>query len=319
MSSLMQAVNLPDLVEKLYNKAKRDIRVYPCHANRASMIDHDCERCLTYWRTSWDQVAAHEVDLELIFREGRIQEEAVLRSLMDAGIEVLEQQRPLSWREYQVTGHIDGVLRVDGKAVLLEIKSMADQIWRSVAREGPKVYDWEQVASAFTTKPWLRKYYGQLQVYMLCKECEAAILLCKNKSTGAIAQINVTLDYGYAEKLIQRAERINAHVAAGTLPERIAWDDEVCGRCEFLHLCLPDRVNKNPIQFVEDEQAEKRLETRYEAEEASREFKAADEWVKAWVWEKYPDEATVTIGTSWVIEKSLTRNGRKQTKIKRLA
>lgn len=310
-------VEVPNLVKPLYECASKRRKVYRCRSNRASAIGGDCERQLVYERTHWQEKELHDVDLELIFGEGNIQEEATMRALADAGIHVIEQQRPLSWDKYNITGHVDGVIAVNGKAVLLEIKSMADSIWRSIFRDGPRAYLWEEVDASFTAKPWLRKYYPQLQVYLLCKETENAILLCKNKSTGAFAQVNIELDYEVAEAMVQRAERINAHVAVGTYPERIAWDADTCGRCPFLHICQPDRVNKDPIQFVEDEEAAKTLDQRGEAQEASRAYKIAHEWVIDWAWKRYPDKPTLTVG-NWLIEKRTGKGGRRLTTIKRV-
>jgi len=315
--TLMQGQQVPDLVGAVYEKARTEIRTYPCHSNRASALDGPCERELFYWRTQWEKASLHNVDLELIFREGRNQESAVIRDLQDAGVEVIEQQRPLEWKEYQITGHVDGVVNIDGTAVLLEIKSMADHIWRSVAKRGSGVYEWDEVAPVFATRPWLRKYYGQLQIYLVCKECEQAILLCKNKGTGALAQINVSLDLGYAEQLVQRAERINAAVAENEAPPRIAWDAEVCGRCSFLAVCHPDRVNENPLVYVEDSVAEEKLEQRATAEDDFRSYQDADKWVKEWVWVKYAEAPLVNVG-EWLIEKSVSRTGRKSTKIRKL-
>jgi CRISPR/Cas system-associated exonuclease Cas4 (RecB family) len=318
MEAKEEGVRVPNLVNKLYEHTRKTMKTFPCHSNRASQIGRDCERQLVYWRTRWEEANPITVDLELIFREGNIQERAVKMALAEAGIDVLEEQTEVVWREYNITGHLDGVLNVNGTGVLLEIKSMADTIWRTVARDGPRAYLWMEVEEAFQTKPWLRAYYAQMQVYLLCKEYEHGIILCKNKSTGALCQINIDIDYEFAESLVQRAERINAHVAAETLPDRIPWGEDTCGRCEFLHICWPERVGKDPIQFVEDGTAEAVLDRRGEAEEAGKIFSDTHDWIKRWVWAKYPDNAQLTIG-KWLIEKNTGKGGRRQTKIRAVA
>lgn len=299
-------MSLPDLVRPMYDHAAKNISRYPCHVNRASALGGDCERQLTYMRTHWEDKTLHDVGLELIFSEGRLQEAAVLRALSEAGIEVLEQQSTLQWREYQITGHVDGVVLADGQAVPLEIKSMSDHIWSSVAKRGPGVYEWHEVADAFGRKPWLRKYLGQLSIYMLCKDVDRGILYLKNKSTGALAQVNVELDYEYAESLIQRAERINAHVAAGTLPARIPYDDEVCGRCAWSHICLPDTVGKDPIAFLSDEVVSVLCEERARTRDDRDAYEAADKKLKAWA-KARPEERMAVEG--WLIEKRQTKRG----------
>ncbi len=304
----------PDIVSAYYESAKSGIRLWPCNSNRASQLGADCERQLVYYRTRWQEAIPHDVDLELIFREGNYAERTLLAELVKLGFDVREQQVALEWKEYQITGHIDAVVIKGDTAYPLEIKTMSPHIWDFVAKRGPKVYSWQEVEHAFKKRPWLRKYYGQIQIYLLCKECETGILLLKNKVTGAIAQINVPLDYEYAENLIQRAERINQHVEQETLPDRIEWSEDVCGRCPFSHICCPDTQGGPPIKFVEDNVAEERLKKRAEAEKAAKTFRDHDLWIKEWVWTKYPDDEKVIVG-SFMITKHLADSGRKYTKI----
>ena len=272
-----------DIVGRVYATVEKEIKRWPVNSNRASLLGDDCERRLVYWRTHWQEAALHDVGLELVFREGRLQEKEVLRLLDEAGIEVIEQQVALSWPEFQITGHIDGLIvhRNGGKVerIPLEIKSMSPFIWDSIAKEGPGVYEWEEVARAFERKPWLRKYNAQLQIYMLCHNTERAILLAKNKQSGGLAQINMRLDYDYAESLLQKAERINRHVAEGTLPEKIQWDPDVCGGCPFLEICRPDEIVEG-IKILNDDELVALLEERATLEENYRRYKAVDQEVK---------------------------------------
>lgn len=263
-------MNLPDLKNKLYRNSKSKIKQWPCHTNRASAIGHDCERYLWYMRTAWDQAQAHDVELQRIFDEGNQHERAVLQELAEAGVDVIEQQTALFDKQYNLSGHVDGVINVEGKAVPLEIKSMSAHIFDSIFKRGADVYEWPEVSQGFTTKPWLRKYFAQLQVYMLCKNNDQAILLCKNKGNGAIAQINVFLDYDYAESLLLKCERINKAVNAEEVPARIHFDNDVCRRCEYNHLCCPDEIAKDPYQCIADEQVADWCKTDCDLSEAAK-------------------------------------------------
>ena len=302
-----------DLVARVYDVSRRRIKSWPCHTNRASGIGHDCERHLTYTRTAWADRLLHDVDLERIFAEGRIQEQAVMAELAAAGIEVIEQQRPIDdlMARYQISGHMDGVINDNGTAIVLEIKSMSDPIWSSVARRGAGVYEWSDVAEAFQSKPWLRKYFAQMCIYMLGKNTERGVLLLKNKSTGALAQVNMVLDFAYAESLLQRAERINAHIAAGTLPERMAFDDLVCGRCDWRHLCLPD-MPAVAIAWLPDDAVAYMCCRREELDPARKEFADVDARVKAFA--KAREEPRIVVcgdgehGT-WELSKNETKRG----------
>lgn len=311
----MQAINLPDFVSQLYHASESKIRRYACHVNRASGLGDDCERRLTYDRTAWEQKELHDVHLQRIFDEGNLHERALLRELADAGIEVIQQQDDLRLEHQNITGHVDGVIVVGSKAVPLEIKSMSEHIWNAIAFRGPGVYEWTAVHEKFQAKPWTRKYCAQLQIYMLAKNTDAAILLLKNKQTGGLAQINMDLDYDYAESLLQRAERINAHVAADTLPDRIAYDPDVCSRCPYFHICLPDYQAGPPIKFVAEEQIRLQCDIRAEMEPAHHEYSRADKTVKDWA--KAQDADRMVVAGSYLIERR-TAGGRTMVTIQQM-
>ena len=164
----------------------------------------------------------------------------------------------------------------DGESRPLDVKSMAPHIWSAIFRDGMTVYDWTEVKDQFNKKPWLRKYLAQINLYCLMRASERGVLLCLNKTSGALAQVVVEIDYDYAESLLDRAERINKHVAEGTLPERIPFDDQVCPRCSFYGRCLPEQQNSDPIVFLEDSTVEQLLDERAEHAERARVFKRAD-------------------------------------------
>jgi len=253
-----------DITQKIHALARSHIKTYPCHANRASAIGHECERHLYYMRTAWDQAQPHDVGLQQVFEEGSIHEAAVLKTLAEAGVDVIEQQMSLFDPHYKISGHVDGVLAVDNKAVPLEIKSMSAHIWNSIFRDGARRYLWLEVADRFQTRPWLKKYHAQLTVYMFLKDNDQAVLLCKNKGSGAIAQVDIELDYTFAEALIQKAERINKAVEEEKPPDRIPFSNELCRDCAWNHLCCPDEVAQDPFVTITDKQLAEWCQAEYE-------------------------------------------------------
>lgn len=305
-------MSFPDLITPVSDYRTRQYHNAPCHTNRASNLAGDCERQLVYERTRWQDKTPPDPGLITIFAEGNAHEQMVLEELRRAGVTVLEQQTTLEWRAIQVTGHIDAVVIASGNesesgtAVPVDVKSMSGHIWDSCFPRGTAIYSWDDVADAFTRKHWLRKYRGQIMLYCLLKEADRGILLCKNKNTGQLAQVNLELDYEYAESLVRRAERLNAHVADGTLPERIAWDADVCGGCPYLHICLPDHVGRDPIAFVAEGEIEDLLTERENAEAEAWHYKAADERVKRWM--KAQEADRVVVG-DWLLERKNQRNG----------
>ena len=220
------------IVEKIQESLSKQIKSYPIHSNRASDLGNPCVRYHVYNRTRGEEKALHGIGLQAIFNLGNDFEQIALRELQEAGIRIIEQQRSFEWREYQITGHVDGLVQMNGGAYPIEIKSMS-----------PFVFDSIQDITSLTKGKYayLRRYPTQLNLYMLMKGIDKAVFLFKNKSTGAYKEVWMDLDYELGEDTLKRAEAINKHVAAGTLPERIA-DDSQCEDCPFVHICLPDHT-----------------------------------------------------------------------------
>jgi len=166
-------------------------------------------------------------------------EEQALREIKEAGFEVVEQQRPYSWPELQLNGHIDGKVRINGELYPLEIKSI-------------NPYDFVKVGGTNdfirSDKIWLRKYPAQIMLYLLMEGAERGILYLKNALTWEPKTIWVDLDYNYTDRIIKKLEEVNRHIENGTLPEGIN-DADICPDCPFFHLCLPELYGEElPIQ-----------------------------------------------------------------------
>lgn len=222
------------IVEAIIESKRKKISSYPVHTNRASDLGNPCVRYHVYNRTRWAEKTLHDVGLQQIFDLGNDIEKIVLRELAEAGIEVLEQQRSFEWKEYQITGHVDGFIHIVGEKGYypLEIKSMSPYVFDSIT-------DIDSLKNGKYS--YLRKYPTQLTLYMLMKGIDRGVFLFKNKSTGAYKEIWMQLDYDLGEETLQRAEAINKYVENGTLPERIE-DDRECDNCPFTHICLPEHI-----------------------------------------------------------------------------
>lgn len=267
-------MNIPNLVEKVLEAKAKKISRYPCKSNRASSIGYfvpELEGCLrrgVYERTHWEQKELHDPKVQLIFDEGNNQEAQVLKDLAEAGIQVIEQQSAFEWKQYDITGHLDGVIIVDGVSVPVEIKSMDPNIFRQV-----------NSFEDFKKKPWTRSYMAQIQIYMLSKNIDRAIFILKNKSTGELKQIEVALDYDLAEACLKTAEAINGHLKAETLPDRIT-DIEKCAKCPFKLVCLPEISFGEPLKISDDPDFEKRIDKYLSMKEAAKECEAEYETIK---------------------------------------
>jgi CRISPR/Cas system-associated exonuclease Cas4 (RecB family) len=255
------------IVEKVLEAKQAKIKQWPVKSNRASELGHDCIKYLVLNRTRWQEKSIHDAQLQMIFDMGNAVESLVLTDLKEAGFTVVEQQRPFSWEEYNITGSIDAKIIVNERLYPLEIKSSAPNPFNSV----------NSAQDMFNHKyHYMRKYPAQLTLYMLMDGKDEGVFLFKNKSTGELKEIWMSLDYEFAESLIKKAETINKHIADGTLPEPIDYDENICGDCAFRHICLPDRIGKEIEQINDEELVE--LLTRYEAlKESAKEYKQIDD------------------------------------------
>jgi len=250
-----------NMVEKILAYKAKSIKRYPCKSNRASSLGYfvpelgGCLRRGVYERTHWQEKELHSPQVQLIFDEGHYQEEQVLKDLAAAGVTVIEQQTMYEWKEHNITGHIDGKIIDESEAIPLEIKSM-----------NPNIFQTMHTFEDFKKKHWTRVYMVQINIYMLMQNVDRAVFILKDKSNGSLRQIEVGLDYVLSENAIRAAETIEKHLALSTLPEQIT-DREVCFKCPYKILCLPDIDFGTPLKIVDDPDFEKKLDRYYEIEE----------------------------------------------------
>lgn len=230
------------IVEEVLKAKERKIKQYPVNSNRASELGHPCLRYLVLLRTRWQERALYDARVQMVFDMGKMVEDLVFQDLKEAGFNIVEQQRPFSWAKYQITGAIDFKLAIDGKVYPTEVKSAAPHPFASI----------NSVQDMLRHKYlYMRKYPAQLTLYLLMDNKDEGLFLFKNKSTGELKEIWMDLDFDFAESLIKKAELINKHVAEGTLPAPMDYDENICQECPFAHICLPDRIGKE-VEVTED-------------------------------------------------------------------
>ena len=213
-------------------KAKKR-RVESASSNWASQIGDPCTRYLVYMRTRGHERQLPDVNLQYIFDEGRLHEKALLRELQDdMGVEIRELQRGWPTNKQNISGRIDAEMKdLDGKWKPLEAKSISPYEFVKLPEN---VMDFLK-----SPKRWLRRYPGQMMTYLYYCNQEEGLLVFKNKLSGRIRQINCVLDFAYTESLLKKAEAIESHLRAGTLPDRVE-ESVLHDSCPFYHLCLPD-------------------------------------------------------------------------------
>lgn len=286
---LSRPASPPDIHGQVMEAARRRIRVSPQHVNRASSAGHPCERYLVFSRTRWSERQPHSPVTQLVFDGGNVIEDMAIRQLREAGFTVLEQQRSLEWPEYQLTGHIDGLLVADGEAHPFDVKSVNPNDWQRL-----------NTMDDFLSSPrhWVRGWPAQLLLYLLMREMERGFLYLVNKMTFEPKvvwfDLNEPRALDLAEQTLQKLERVNRHVAEGTVPEPIDEPD-TCSRCPLYHICLPD-LTRDAIRIEDDPEIEALLARRAELEAAHQEFRRIDKAVK----ERLQGTERAIIG-SWLI------------------
>jgi hypothetical protein len=158
----------------------------------------------------------------------------------------------------------------------VEAKSMAHYIWLAINSLGDMIKSkWAHV----------RRYPAQMTTYLLLGNKDVGLLLLRDTQTNLDKEIVVELDMAYAELLVQKAERINVHVkriqdgAPQTSVPPIPWEDSVCGRCQFGHICGQD-IKREPMLLVDDPELEAKLVRRGELAPLRKEYDELDEAIK---------------------------------------
>lgn len=258
------------IVEKILEHKQAKAKAYPARSNRASECGHPCALYLTFARTNWQDRKAPDARLQMIFDLGNDVEQRVIRDMQDAGINVIEQQRAFDWPDFQITGTVDCKIVTNGKAIPCEIKSASPFAFEAVT-------DVEKMLRSKYL--YMRKYPAQLSLYCLMSNTDHGLFLFKNKSTGQMKEIPLDVDFDYTEGILKRLEIVNLHIAAGTKPDPIEYDEAICGECPFLHICPVLRTGKE-VEVVDDAELADMLLRWDELKAVEKEFKELDDVLK---------------------------------------
>ena len=274
------------IVEKIMAAQEAKIKQYPVNSNRASDLGHPCLLYHVYNRTRWGEKTLHDARVQLIFGMGNAVEDLAMQELREAGVKIIEQQRPFSWPEYQITGTVDCKILLDDEAPSAEIKSCS-----------PYMFDKINTIEDLTKGKhlYLRKYPAQLTLYLLMDNKERGVFLFKNKSNGQYKEIWMNLDYALGETLLKRAEAINKHVAEKTLPNPPEYEADMCDKCGYIHICPVFHVGKETT-IIDDEEIAGLLAEYERLKTYAKDYEAVEKVLK----EKLSGQDKVLIG-DWFI------------------
>jgi CRISPR/Cas system-associated exonuclease Cas4 (RecB family) len=286
--ALPEAKQLEALIDEAIQKK---IRVYPRNSLWASQLDHPCVRENEYGLTRWQDQKLTPGWLQEIFEEGRIHEDAIIEKLKDAGFKIRQSQRPL-FEKVRVNG-TEYKYGISGRLDFEITHEALGGIWYPVEAKSMEPFAWDSINSVEDMKNhkryYLRMYIGQIQMYLYASSREHGLMVLKNKVSGRLKFIWITLDLDVVERMLKKAEQINEAVAKAQadpqkaeelLSPRIEYDEQICGRCAFAHICLPDQqFGDQEIDL--DSETEAKLRRREELKTAKDEFEDLDEEVKA--------------------------------------
>ena len=172
------------IVERIMAAKQKKIKQFPVNSNRASDLGQPCVKYHVLNRTKWQERELHGPELQAVFDLGNEYEKIIMGELAEAGIQVIEQQRPFEWREYQITGHIDGKLLVDGEIVPFDAKSCS-----------PFVFDYiNDINSLKRGKyPYLRNILHSSNLYMLMSIMNEGCCCLRTRSVVYIRRFGWTL------------------------------------------------------------------------------------------------------------------------------
>jgi len=260
------------ILEALESQTKKEQKVVPTYYNRASNLGHPCIRYLVLKRLRYEEEKPPELDLLRIYLEGTKQAELIKRDLSAAGFPVFESERSFKWDEYQIVGHIDGVIRYDGKEYPVEIKTMSPFTFPSV----------NSVQDMLNHSSWyIQGYPVQLNTYLLLSDKPEGLFILKEKSSGEIKIIMMELDYGMGEETLKKAERINQFVKDNQIPD--AQYCEACEGCGFYDYCENNFVkitNGQQPKMIDDPELIELLTEYEKLKKKKKEFDKIDKLIK---------------------------------------
>lgn len=184
----------------------------------ASNIGSDCEAEVAFSHRGFPNNTITP-KLERVFNNGHMLENVAIKALVKAGVWVSEKDANTG-KQYRGTlfnnhiiGNADGIVEVDGEAMLLEIKSMNDASFKKFKSVGLK-----------TSHP---RYYAQCQMMMHLQPgtipLRRAVLLAYNKNTSEYWDECIEIDAEYIVYLRSKVQRILNNDATKKSVDETDW------------------------------------------------------------------------------------------------
>jgi hypothetical protein len=235
------------------------------------IIMHPCIRLLVLKRRHWQDIPMIGVGLKLRFELGDVFEKKVLRDLEESGFDIFQMQQPFYDKETNISGHIDTLIRIDGITYPLEIKSCSPLVF-------PRINSIDDMLNS--KYPYMQAYPYQNETYMMLGGYDRSPFIFIDKSSGSYKEIWQYANKDRQEEIKEKARLIDEHLKNETTPDCINYDENVCGRCDLRHICMPVKKADSVIIEAETDLIEA-LKRRQELIDNSKEYAKLDKYVKA--------------------------------------
>jgi len=265
---------LINALEKLYlSKRRTSAHVW----NYASEAGHPCLRFLALARLRPDLRPLASLELQRIYEEGNRQEKAVVSDIREAGFDLDETHVSFRWPEFELSGAIDGFVKIDGAKIPIEIKSAAPYSFDDFKRLTP---------GEMTTSEqfFIRKYITQIGLYLLMTNSPVGILFFKNKVSGAPHAVDVELEpmLEFLDGILKNLEAVNGYVKRGELPEA-HYNGDICPRCDFFQTgCLVEQDFGQGLEIVSDSEIEDKIKEAKSLEPGAKRYDELMTGIKEW-------------------------------------
>jgi len=276
------------IMERRARELESNIQSYPRNQSILSDIS-ECERSMVYAVLDWKSRQLFDIETKARLEAGNLQEREIINQLIKLGFEVILSQQPVDVLgksgKLIARGKIDGMIKWEGKRVPFEIKSM-----------NPNIFNGIKSLDDFQKKPYLRKYLRQIQMYLFGNNIEEGFFILTD-CLGHWKMFPVFLDYGECEAILLKLERVAAAIDSKAYPERISYDQSICGWCPFSLICLPDLMNQ-PAELIIDEAIETAVARHEFLKPLSKEFEKIHDEIR----EKFKNVAKAIIGDKFIVQ-----------------
>jgi CRISPR/Cas system-associated exonuclease Cas4 (RecB family) len=194
-----------------------------------SLLGHPCDRYL-WLNFRWSIQEAFPGRILRLFRRGHHEENWVISDLREAGIIVTETQRRVVFGSH-VSGSLDGVVKIDRRNGVLEVKTHSKKSFDELAAKGVKDAKWQ--------------HYVQMVCYMHGTNMAYALYVAVCKDDDRLHIELIEADPETAVKYIERGKKL---ALAERMPPPIStdpswWQCKFCPAYSFCH-------EKKPIKHA---------------------------------------------------------------------